>query len=294
MASRQRATNIRTRSPSPHPTHAQLTPTAKAGQFSATKTCVAEAMQPAALGLSDFLAEYRLARAPGAGLKRFLSDYHRSRAQLVPSDVKQRPPPDPVLVATFFNALHGACAAERTKDLVTNIWSIAGLKRNEVRTTAVLAWALDHRQKHGFGDAVLSALLESLQGRVPDGLRLGSTYRVRTEYCVFGASEDRIDIAIEGENCVIFIEAKIDASEGDQQIERYSKKAKDRASYTLRDKWCIIYLSRSRQQETCRELIYIIWPDIAEAIETAIRRTEHPSTFSAQALLHFATHLRQL
>ncbi|WP_454917080.1 PD-(D/E)XK nuclease family protein [Xanthobacter sediminis] len=252
------------------------------------------AVEERASRLSRFLKEYRDARAPGAGLVRFLDQFRRLnefRSHL-PSPL--RSPPDPATWSAFFNGLHDACCAARADDRMTNIWAIAGLKRNEVRTTSVLAWALDHRQDHGFGDAVLRALFERFAEQLPADIQLGANYRVRTEYCAFGAQEDRIDIAIEGENYIIFIEAKIDAPEGAQQIERYLRKAKDRAQHTRKSAWCVLYLSESSPAIQATGVVRILWHDIADAIEVAVKRRPGPESFSSHALQHFATHVRQL
>lgn len=45
-----------------------------------------------------------------------------------------------------------------------NVWEAAGLKRDEVRNTAVLSWLLDCHGSHGQGSLFLECFLESLKG----------------------------------------------------------------------------------------------------------------------------------
>jgi len=45
-----------------------------------------------------------------------------------------------------------------------NLWKVAGLKRDEVRISSVLAWFLRHRGTHGQGDKLLVALVQRIFG----------------------------------------------------------------------------------------------------------------------------------
>uniref|UniRef100_UPI0013CF45BF PD-(D/E)XK nuclease family protein n=1 Tax=Escherichia coli TaxID=562 RepID=UPI0013CF45BF len=80
------------------------------------------------------------------------------------------------------------------------VWQVAGLDRHEVRTTKVLAWALDRNGSHGLGSAVLRELLRTLaarDGRIAfERLDLHAHYTVQTEHIAFSDMSDRLDIAV--------------------------------------------------------------------------------------------------
>ncbi len=251
---------------------------------------------PTVEGLAGFFAAYRAAAQPASSLASFLSSYHQLRERLLATQAEtpQRPALSPAAMADFLSELHTHCVAYRSTDRLTNIWAVAGLRRDEVRTTSVLAWMLNSRADHGYGNGVLDALLRRIADRLPGGLCLGPDYIVRTEFCAFGDRSDRIDIAIEDESCVVFLEAKIDAPEGPEQLKRYVARAQERAAHTGRSHWCVLFLSPARHLTVEPGVIPIGWDDIAAAIAEAIRQKGSPGTFSSQAFQQFALHVGQL
>jgi hypothetical protein len=102
--------------------------------------------------------------------------------------------------------------------------------RLETAHTRTLAWILDpaKSEQHGFGDALLAALLRHLAGR--DHLDRLHVKRVAAEYSLEGV-EGRLDVLAEGKwerpgetvPWVLVIEAKIDAAEGEGQLDKYDK-----------------------------------------------------------------------
>jgi hypothetical protein len=66
-------------------------------------------------------------------------------------------------------ALKEPLGLARSSGEFTNVWAIAGLKRNEVRNAAVLAWLLDPNGSHGLGHAVSCALLARIDDRLQEG-----------------------------------------------------------------------------------------------------------------------------
>jgi hypothetical protein len=99
--------------------------------------------------------------------------------------------------------------------------------RLETAHTRTLAWLLDPEREHGFKNTVLAALLRRLSGHdCSDGLRVE---QVRSEYPIDGSgAEGRLDVLAEGvwedggqSRWVLVIEAKVDAWEGEDQLQKY-------------------------------------------------------------------------
>lgn len=104
--------------------------------------------------------------------------------------------------------------------------------RLEKAHTRTLAWLLDpaKNEEHGFGDSLLEALLGRLAGR-KHFVRL-LVNRVASEYLLEGsAGAGRLDVLAEGDwECMgervrwlLVIEAKIDAWEGEGQLDKYDE-----------------------------------------------------------------------
>jgi len=179
-----------------------------------------------------------------------------------------------------------------------NVWDLAGLKRDEVRISAVLAWALDCRGSHGLGDAVTTALMDRLMEAghtaLLDQLVLGPRYVVRREFCAFGVPDDRVDVSILGENCVLFIECKIDAPEGPEQIERYNRLVDAKVEAAGKTHGRVLYLTGSDRAAPKERAIPLTWKDVAAAIRAAVRLTDHRRSLSGQLLLQFADYVARL
>jgi hypothetical protein len=99
--------------------------------------------------------------------------------------------------------------------------------RLETAHTRTLAWLLDPTREHGFRTTLIAALLRRLFGEsYSNALRV---LRTASEYPIDGGGAGgRLDVVMEGtwENgarngWVLVIEAKVDASEGEDQLQRY-------------------------------------------------------------------------
>lgn len=250
------------------------------------------------LGIAGFLAEYRAVRhlrEQEPGLARFLRDYREMRASLAASpQATRRPAADPAVLAGFLEALCSCCARWRQTDRISNIWAIAGLKRDAVRTTAALAWWLDPAGEHGFGNAILREVLAALGAPLLSELSVDAPYRVRTEYCAFGEATDRVDIVIDGPDFLLFIEVKIDAPEGPNQLNRYVRKASAFAQATGKPVFAVLYLSDAARPDLPDLVVPLRWRAIADAIEAVRRADDQPNSFRSQAARQFAEHVRQL
>ncbi len=204
---------------------------------------------------------------------------------------------DTVRFSSFLADLRSGLTASRHDGNLLNVWTIAGLRRNEVRTSVVLGWILDGNGSHGFGSAVLLTLLEALRQRNgSEELKravLGSHYRVSVEHTSFGERDNRVDLAIEGENCVIFIEVKIDAPEGRDQLDRYTALAKRRAMALHKPVSLVLYLNNTCPPNPPAGLIWMTWRDVARAILAAVTGPSE-RTVSGAILKQFATHISRL
>ena len=100
----------------------------------------------------------------------------------------------------WLTGLSDPLAAARRGGFLCDPWEIAGLKRDEVRNSRVLAWLLAPRESHGFGDLLLSSLLAEL-GRRSTSLELPKSPDdgccVRIECSPLGDGRNRLDIEID-------------------------------------------------------------------------------------------------
>lgn len=97
-----------------------------------------------------------------------------------------------------------------------NLLSLFGLASDEVAHSRFLAWLLDAHAPHDAGRGFLEALARAAGIELPPGL--GSLYRVRTEVAGENA---RVDIVVYRRGVfLLFIENKVNAGEGDEQLWR--------------------------------------------------------------------------
>jgi len=132
------------------------------------------------------------------------------------------------MLTSFFSAVSPiveTLKSARKTGATVNIWQLAGLGFDEVRISAILAWLLDCYAEHGQKHIILSNLLNSIKtdpSYFPDStLVTDEPYWVNVETCPSGAQHSRVDIEIEGEKFLLFIEVKIYAPETNDQLSRY-------------------------------------------------------------------------
>jgi hypothetical protein len=172
-----------------------------------------------------------------------------------------------------------------------NVWATAGLKRDELRNAAVLAWFLDPRASHGLGPAFLAAFLDEVARSTQDWPRLvGDLSRatVATEEWPLSSTSNRVDIALDGPDFVFFVEVKIDAPEGPNQLVRYAEQAKRKAVLMDRAHGRVIYLTPRRPRQLPPDVAAITWRDVASAL-SALARENAGGSLAAQ----FAQHIRK-
>jgi hypothetical protein len=204
---------------------------------------------------------------------------------------------DAVHFSSFLADLRSGLTASRHDGRLMNVWAVAGLKRKEVPTASVLGWLLDCNGSHGFGAAVLEALMDVLFAKYParglQRVRLGRHYRLAVEHHSLGETSNRVDLAVDAENAVIFIEVKIDAPQRENQLNDYLQIARARASAQGKPIACLLYLSKSLPENAPEEVLHLRWSDIAHAIDKAVPISAE-ATVSGAIVRQFAAHVKRL
>lgn len=203
-------------------------------------------------------------------------------------------------MADFFRKLGPALrnqTAQRRRGDAINVWEVSHLGRDELRNSKLLAWLLDRHGSHGQGPDLLAALLDRIARHMNGPLgkqAIALPYRTGVESCPLGEKDDRVDIEIDGDGLLLFIEVKIDAPETARQLDRYLNIAKVKARGRP---WGLVYLTRHGQlparytgSRAHPGLIPVDWPAMAEIIE---RHTETlPDCFARAVLRQYAAHVR--
>lgn len=177
--------------------------------------------------------------------------------------------PDPHDLGALLGELKGPMAeAEPPGDP----WKAAGLRRDEVRNSSVLAWFLDPKGGHGLGDAPLRALLTKVGRRVPFPDAPSRACIVIVEDCPDGSRASRVDVTVDDPGRFFLgIEVKIDAPEQPEQLERYCRIAEARACDGR--PWAVAFLTPTgRLPATAGDggnVVPISWTDVAAALRTA-------------------------
>ncbi len=217
-----------------------------------------------------------------AQLRQFCADWEQLPTMAVP-ELNQREPLDPFLLSGFISSFQISIENVQTTGLLANVWEVAGLKRNEVRIAGVLSWFLDSCESHGQKHKLCASLLDFISQNIRNETNIISMaqfpvsqnlcsilgqarYRAVTEICPLGERENRVDIEINGECILLFIEVKIDAQQGESQLARYHNIAQIKSQGRP---WGVIYLTPYGDlPENARELhntICISWRNVSDA-----------------------------
>ena len=180
--------------------------------------------------------------------------------------------------------------AAQQQGLAVNVWQTAGLKNDEVRHSKVLKWFLDCRGDHGQGNAILLHLLKELpllEKYQP------KRYFTTEECCPLGNQESRVDIEIDADEFLLFIEIKINAMEGRDQLQRYIDIAQAKAKN--RD-WLIVYLTRDgrlpEKYNAQNNLKGMSWMGISKILSTYTKKSD-VNNRSAWLVKQFADHIKK-
>jgi len=155
-------------------------------------------------------------------------------------------------------------------------WEIAGLGRDEVRNSSVLAWLLNPRGSHGLGEGALTGLLGILNQYFRTGfpIKTGRFCSVKTEVNPNGEISNRVDIEIDSENFYLLIEVKIDATEGKMQLKRYGDLTELNTQNSNRP-WAIVLLTPDGYESKTADnhaskVLSISWHELSLVLEKSV------------------------
>jgi hypothetical protein len=258
---------------------------------------VSVSSKPETAGLQRFLSavdEIGTRKKPKHTISSGLSAYLRSAQSLLLA--KPEAPtreeaylPEASKISELCSLLSDALVIARDRGDFLNVWEIAGIRRNELRNASVLAWLLNPRGSHGRGDAILVTLLQQAAATTLDWpLVFGELHKaqVRTEERPIGSDRDRVDIAIDSRDFILFIEVKIGAVEGAQQLARYVEAANAKALALNKDYSLVIYLAPTRPVLAPPSVAWLTWHHVAKAILGNL-----PPAMPGRILRQFANHI---
>ncbi|OOF46069.1 hypothetical protein BKK51_04240 [Rodentibacter trehalosifermentans] len=193
------------------------------------------------------------------------------------------------LFFTSFDSLKQDMQGDIRNGMLANVWGAANLKYDEVKNSKVLRYFLDSKADHGQGDRILMEFLSLL--KPPFSKQKSQHYFATEECCPLGEQKDRVDIEIDAENYLMFIEVKISALEGKKQLERYINAAT--AKSHGRD-WCVVYLTLDgivpEDHQDNHKVIGVSWKDVAHLFSEYGK--DEPSNLGAWLLRQFAKHIK--
>ncbi len=198
----------------------------------------------------------------------------------------------------FFNRLTTPLQAVQHNVLSFDPWDIAGLKRNEVRHSSVLAWLLNPKGSHGFDAIPLNALLALSRTSKKEFFPASFMRycRVQVETNPVGDSKNRVDVEIDADNFFLLIEVKIGAFEQDKQIERYCSDAEKKAGGRP---WGVVFLTPNGRQSVSsgsnnHHISCLSWRHLAREMEGDMHKAYqeavavHPASPMKQIAAHAA------
>ena len=204
---------------------------------------------------------------------------------------------DRVRLANFCNRFRLIAPLQR--GLFVDVWKLARLQRDELRHAAILRWLLDERGSHSYGSRFLSAWLKylsasnSIAGVVTTAVQ--GRYFASTETYPLGNDESRIDIEIEGQTFLVFVEVKVDAPEGREQVRKYLSLATAKA---VGRPFLVIFLSTSKDRTLSAESPNVLsasWKELALVLQDVVRAMAQGSPrLSDELIVQFARHIGEL
>lgn len=177
----------------------------------------------------------------------------------------------------YYSALKPLYQKNFERGCEINTWEISGLKRDEIRNTAVLAWWLDKKATHGLGSVLLEQVLKDhiKEQRVTISCQ-ENDYIVQCESLPLKEIENRIDIEIIASDFLMFWEVKIDALEGKngKQLEAYYHLLERKANIMPQNhSRLLIYLTKQKQslERLGNNAYSITWENIRHSFSHAAK-----------------------
>lgn len=253
--------------------------------------------------LETFCSEYqRFQQAPKQRLLNDMKSFFARYKELIENQVSSNTPAaesTPVFSEQqynlFFTEFKPLYLGEKRRGAEINVWGESGLKQDEVRNTAVLTWWLDCNGSHGLGDVLLKALLASLPDNnvMPPKESIDCGYRVQAESLPLGERENRIDIELSHADFLIFVEVKINATEGYEQLSRYRALIEKKKNAYGMAYGGIIYLTRYENSESNETgCINLSWQQLARSFREA--SLPEDAILSKMLLMQFCEHIESL
>ncbi|OTG75448.1 hypothetical protein B9T26_05545 [Acinetobacter sp. ANC 4169] len=178
----------------------------------------------------------------------------------------------------------------KANGLMLNVWKTASLKTDEVRNSKVLKWFLDCYGDHGQKNAILLKFLQLLPE--PFSKFQSENYKTIEECCPLGGQESRVDIEIDSREFLIFIEIKINAMEGQNQLQRYIDIARAKAGNR---QWLIVYLTKDgklpQRYQNNEGLFGLSWSIVAKQFKSHTKSADMNNR-GIWLLSQFADHIK--
>lgn len=175
-----------------------------------------------------------------------------------------------------------------------NVWSLAGVRRDELRNAALLCWLLDSSGTHGRGDKFWQQFLRRMADELPRGFApdacTAQRFTARLETYPLANTERRVDIELENDHFLAFVEVKVDAAEGRDQIGSYVALAAQKAHVRP---YCVFLICPIATDIERRDHVAVAsWRIVADAIDDVIRN-DKPS-FAKTVLQQLSRHYAEL
>lgn len=249
--------------------------------------------------LKDFVTDWRTLkhrRSPDVARLAAFLDASRERLRVRPSAPPSASIVDAGMLDFMLGELRGALSRARSEGVGFNPWTVAGLRRNEVRACAVLAALWNPTMCGAAAVRFLAEFVAELRGidGLPDEAELGQDYVVRTEHILQGDRTTRMDITIEGRRFVLVIEVKIDAPEGRKEgKEDQFARVRARTNTWARDRGkrpLFALLSPLKPPNNFKDA-HTDWRAVARAARRCLPQERAKYTFHDHLLASFANHV---
>lgn len=169
----------------------------------------------------------------------------------------------------FFSRFGELHSAHMAQGMGVNFIELAGIGHDELRNCSLLAWLLDCSGSHGQGAAFLRRFIDCIREMdCPEGFPAApegsASYRTTLESSYddvdSGRTRSRVDIELDGSAFLLFIEAKVQAGEGERQLARYLRIGRVRAGNRP---WGLVFITPSGRQPDeealCGNVACISW-----------------------------------